>query len=910
MRLPQLSLNARDQATVRSMIAFLEGRLEEKETIEWALSLGSDDMVKRWAVLNLLDRKEGVNLREPWRSAWRLIEEYWEALVPDFYGRLGIYNVQERLHSGEQSGALVSAIVDLVAPRLSIETYGKWELRFRKFPKRPKTFRDLFRVTMTSEQTLNPTLLELEKLADSGFLISLANALEAEAVRGLEMARRIGWRNVHLLLHRVYYVSESERDEVPGEIDEFSPVGFASSVKLLHTVVLRLFDVDSAAAQAFVCRWKQRTDSPIHLRLWAAVSRDARITSAGEVGDFLLHLDREVFWDLHHHPEITELRVRRFAEFDENTQREITGRIRGRPPRKLLRKNAEADRVKEYSLKWAVRELRRIEVAEATLPRLDKTWLESNVVRFPELAEMNRIDEGFLGPTPVEQESPTRESSLDFLAGIDRLKALEQAFSSPRHGWDDDPAERALDWLREGGNTVKVLKDLDSSPDGGAEFPNVWQHFCQEHSPSENQGKGTNVRDFTEEARRVLNLLAKMPSKAFPNVSEGISHWLCVWEKYVVAVPNWSVIWHRAWPLAVQTTNAMSISDQEPDTEVVEQPESDQSSYFYALNTSVGKLVGVFVAACPNLEKIPRPFKGTGDLGKIRNKIINAPGWSGLIAKQRMIQSLEYFLRADQQWAKKHLLEPLRADDTGVLALWRAISLRRRSKPVLKIIGNEMVDRTADHRLDRTTRRSLAFSLLVETLHAMLDKREPAVEPNPVQQMIRSLDDEVRAYCGKVITRFVRELSERSDQRPNPPLPEELFQSVAKPFLQKVWPQEHSLVSPAVSSGLAELPVAAGGDFAEAVSTIERFLVPFDCWSMFEYGFYSGEDSGKPKLSMIDDETNAQALLNLLDMTVGTAENAAIPYNLSGALEQVRKVAPHLAKTPKYRRLETAARRV
>ena len=37
MRLLQLSLNAKDQATVRSTVAFLEGRLEEKETIEWAL---------------------------------------------------------------------------------------------------------------------------------------------------------------------------------------------------------------------------------------------------------------------------------------------------------------------------------------------------------------------------------------------------------------------------------------------------------------------------------------------------------------------------------------------------------------------------------------------------------------------------------------------------------------------------------------------------------------------------------------------------------------------------------------------------------------------------------------------------------------------------------------------------------
>ena len=49
MRLTQLSLNTKDQATMRSTVAFLEGRLEEKEAIEWALGLGPGDIVKRWA---------------------------------------------------------------------------------------------------------------------------------------------------------------------------------------------------------------------------------------------------------------------------------------------------------------------------------------------------------------------------------------------------------------------------------------------------------------------------------------------------------------------------------------------------------------------------------------------------------------------------------------------------------------------------------------------------------------------------------------------------------------------------------------------------------------------------------------------------------------------------------------------
>ena len=908
MGLLPLSLNARDQATVRSIVAFLEGRLEEKETIEWALALGSGDIdiVKRGAILHLLDWPGGVNLREPWLSAWWLIKESWKE--PNDNLRMLKVEIERRLQSGERSEALVSDIVDLVAPRLSIEAYESWQYQFRKFPKWPKTFHDLFQAKLTSGKIIAPASLGLQELTEGEFIVSLANALDAAVMRGLDIARRIGWRGEDLLLNRVYYVAKSKRDVGMNEPDKYSQ-GIAPSVKLLYEVVSRLVDIDCSAALTFISRWKQ-TDSPIHRRLWAAMarSRDSRIMSASEVGDFLLCLDHEIFWDAYRHPEIAELRARRFSEFDYTIQKEITRRIRKRPPRNLWPKNEEADRVKEYRLKWVVRELKRIKVAGAALPPRDEIWLESNISQFPALAEMNRIEEGFSEPPKVRSVPPNPDRSLDFCEGIDRLRALEQKLSAPRRGWDDDPSGQAWDWLREEGNPVRVLEDIESSPNSGAEFPTVWENFGHVHSPSVNQGQETHVRDLSAETGRVLALLATLPNETLSEAIGGISHWLSYWKEYVVALPNWSAIWLRAWPLAVETTNAMQPPNEEPDLNVLARPEPNQSLDFYGLNTSVGKLVDVFLAACPNLEKNPQPFDGPRDLGRIRSEVITASGYSGLIAKQLMIEPLEYFLRADQRWTEKHLIDPLRANDAKSIILWRCIGLRVRFTGVLRIIGNDMVDRTTARRLDRETRRSFAFSLVIESLHALRERRDSAVEQDRIRQMIRLLDDEVRTYCAETITDFVSDLSKASDQEPNPPSPEHLFQAAVDPFLQQVWPQEHSLTSPGISGRLSRLPAIARGKFAEAVNTIERFLVPFDCWSMLEYGLY-GDDDGTPKLSMIDDKTKAEALLRLLGRTIRTAENAVIPYDLGDALEQVRKVSPNLARTPEYRRLETAARR-
>ena len=711
MRLLQLSLNASDQATMRSIVAFLEGRLNEKETIEWALNLSSGDIVKRWAILNLLNTPEGINLREPWRSAWRLIEESWDEAIADSAGMLEV-KIKRRLQSGERSGALISAIVDLVAPRLMVKAYEKWELQFRKFPKRPKTFHDLFRATMTSGKVFNPASLYLERLTEGEFLISLANALDAAVMRGLDIARRIGWRRVDLSLRRVYYLAESERGEEMHEPDEFSPGGMAPSIKLLHSVVLRLVDVDCSAALAFIRRWK-RPDSPIHLRLWAAMSRDSRITSASEVGEFFLNLNYRVFWDIHHHPEITELRTWRFSELDDATQKAITRRIRKGRPRSLF-KNVEVDCIEEARFYWAVRELRRVEVAGATLPRRDKTWLESNIVRFPSLAKMNRIDEGFLD-FPKAQSDPTiPDRSLDSLAGIDRLQALEQKL----------PAERAWDWLRKESNLERVLQDMESSPDGGADFPKVWECFSVVHSPPAGPEKETHTRDLPAEARRVIILLTKLPDEAMSKAIKGISYWLSIWKEYVVAVPSWSMVWHRAWPLAVEDKNEMRGS---------------------LLNVPEGGLIDIFLAALPDLKKNPRPFDGPSDLKKMRNEVINDSGALGLIAKHRMIEYLRYFLYADQEWTKEHLIRPLRTNDAEALALWRAVGSRTQFTDVLRIIGDDMVDRTTDHRLDREIRCSLVSSLVWESLHALRKKTRACGYTRP-----RSANDTVagrRSTC-------------------------------------------------------------------------------------------------------------------------------------------------------------------
>jgi len=301
MRFRWLSLGARDQAAFRAAIAFLEGRLNERLTLAWALQLEPADVVKRMALLELLDGPQERALQEPLRSAWRMIEESWndEPFTEESLSHEHL--MKRRIASGERSASLINGLVDLVRPRLRVEEISPLDQQWRRSRKRARKPSDFLSVRLTSGSTVRPeTVSPLSQPADRDFLVSLGHALEGAVFDGLDKARRLGsaddrYPAVVAGVRRVYYVSHAAGDEGDFEPDKFSR-GLAPSVKLLHAVVARLVDVDVSSAAVFVNRWKA-TGSPIHLRLWAAASRDRRLASDEEVGHALLALADSPFWN-------------------------------------------------------------------------------------------------------------------------------------------------------------------------------------------------------------------------------------------------------------------------------------------------------------------------------------------------------------------------------------------------------------------------------------------------------------------------------------------------------------------------------------------------------------------------------------------------------------------------------------
>jgi hypothetical protein len=843
-------------------------------------------------------------LIEPWRSAWRLIEEFWKDQPRGHIDGVEQYDIQERLKAGERSGVAVRELVDLVAPRLHIENYSARTRGQFKKSFRPKQARDLFMMRLASGKAVDQSVLKLAEIADVDFLISLADGLEAAIVKGLEIAKRLGWKGDQELwrlgqLNRVYHVLTKDREEEDHEPDEFHE-GISPSVKLLYAVIERLVDVDADAGVEFTQQWKSST-SPVFLRLWAAWARDPRLASPVEVASFLAASSDEVFWLVHYFPEVAELRALRFKDLSAEDQDRLIARIKKLPSRRIWPHFPAGNDLKRAKVLAAVRELTRIQVAGGNLRTDTEEWLRLKKEELPELEGAERVDDGFPTTSRAYWVKPDPDARFDTLAGETRLDAIAEALSLPRESWDNDPAQRAADWLQQPQAIAKILSDLEAAKATRRGADSLWERLGWAHSP---QSVGADA-NLVQEAERVLLLLADLPDGVIASAVGGISHWLSSWQKQVVFSKLGRVVWARVWPIAVNATNARLPAEDQLDVNTVARSDRDRPMDLDTLNTPAGKLVGVFLAGCPDLEKVKKPFAQGRPIRSMRDLIMKSDGRSLLVAQHRMIDSLAYFLAADRRWAQRTLVALLVAHTPESAVLWRAVGRRIQFRDVMKELGTAMVERSTDLGLDRKTRQVLAQSLVVECLHALLEERSPVVQQSEVQQMLRAVDEEVRANVAAVFARFVGDVSSANGSALSR---ENIFRTSVAPFLKRVWPQETSLTTAGVSQAFAVLPAATREAFAETVGSIARFLVPFDAWSMINYGLY-GEFEGTPKLHIVNDSRKAEAFLLLLDKTIGTGERAVVPHELGSALTHIRSIAPELEETSRYRRLAAMARR-
>ena len=891
MRMSWWGLDERDQRLFWMTVEFLEGRLCETQTLEWAMALPAEREAERRAVAHLLHDDRTAKLVEPWRSAWELVEESWSGAAPDeTVASPSTYLIGSRIEGGERSRELIQSIVAFVEPRLKVERASWWSGKRRGRPKRRE---DLVEASLTSGDLVDGDDLRLATLEDADFLAALANALDAALRRGLELGRLVGWDGLHNMWRLGFLYRVEPATDVNDDVDAIHD-GIAPVTKLLFRVVTRLAEVSAARVKPLVAAWRESV-AGIDLRLWAALAtRRPDLLSAEEVAGVLGEIDAEQFWDVHWHPEVALLRARRFSELEPSVQRDILRRIRRRPPRRqwsrAMGTDAEVEDARDF---WKARELQRIVRCGGVLSAGDNAWLEAKLVRFEDLVCMDD-EEGFQRGTAYLRGAsvePEPDTKYDAMEGKTRLRALEAMLAE-----SVDPAlgRSGSSWLRKPENFSIVMAEMGREDHGVGDHPCLFSWMLRAHKPT-----GAD-EERSEEVATVLRVVSELPDSALANVGVGVSEWLGTWREVVVKDLEWTSVWLRVWPVAVEATNALYQPEDEGRLNVVVSATGDNVEDLDAFNTPVARLIDVFLEACPPLDEAANAFKH-GELERVRAALVGAEGQALLIVRLRLMRFLSYFLGSDSTWAEKNLVEPLLSGKEGRPALWRAVAPVL-GRDALERIGDRAADAAADPLLGQRTRGSLVFSIVIDSLHAAMSDECPAIKGAVVQQMLRRVDDETRGNAADAIVRFVRDVSKsRGDSGAHE------FRKVAAPFLSQTWPQERTLATRGVARAFARLPASSGEAFAAAVEAIDRFLVPFSCHALVDYGLYGTDDNGAKKLDLVLDAADGRALLRLLDRTVGTAPGVAVPFDLRNALSRIRDVDARLAVRPEFERLSSLA---
>lgn len=859
-------------------------RLEEEATISWARGLRPADRASRLGLQRLLSRRANWKeaLTEPWATAWHLVEESWRPVpYTDLdEARSASFEINRRLDRGDRSLSLAEKMAEFVTPSLQLN--DPWESAGADGEEGhvPRTWRDLFRAELRSVSMTELRRLGVADVDDPEFLSRLIRALEAVLARGVDLGRWIAGKNdVEFLglgpLQRVYFVGDGVDDSYESVARGIAPVA-----KLLHAAVKQVAGIAPAEATEILRRWLS-VGQPVYRRLWAALARDAGLVKVAELQDVLRQLTDNELW-LPAYPEFSELLALRFGELDLKTQGDLLARLRDGPQSELW-PDVDAEEARQWHLRTSIRQIKRIQDAGGELTVEVEEWLDAHLAERPETVvdgvSLDFTSAPDVGPDRVE---PDRE--LDGYRDGDMLVELNGrlAAEEPFYGGG------AASWFE--ARTTRVLAAMRVERRAGLDFPHIWRAIGWRYRPPVNDGPADSERELHAEAVRLLELIRSLSAETLATVAEDLVRCWSNWQPHIQADSLARKVWLDLWPHAVDTTNARDGGTLEHDLS----------------NTPAGVLARGATRLAPDLQG-EQGISQDSEFGQILEAAVEAQGRAGCLAVAWLVCDIRWYLRADRAWAERYLVTPLRkgagADEErteATIALWDVMLRLGLSGPLPRVLvadAMELVELTGEPKLSSLSRRRLLSEWVWAVLRFFFRGREPIPEALELQQLLRRLDDEMRGWC---VTELWRCLVKHGDDSP-----EERFDQAVAPFLEQVWPKERTLVSRSVSHSMAGIPAASRGEFVAAVEAVARFLEPGSVTSRHDYGLGSHEDLE----AIVDTEEKAEALLRVLDLTVGSGDDATTPWDLEELLAWIRGVAPKLVERPEFAQLTTMAQR-
>jgi hypothetical protein len=864
--------------------AFFEDRLDERETLQWAIALNHEQGTEQRALRDLFEFRQ-ENLSAPYREAWRWIFEYWQR--PDYDALEDRLFVRRALKAKSTHPELIRLIVSSVKPWIKVEDRSKFSAMYGEtVPKAPRNVNYLLSLSVTGGEVPQLEEIGFSEIDDESFLVELANQLDMALLSGLFLAKRIGYitdraDSTNWQVRRVYFVPAAQFLEGGGEPDRHAR-GFAPITKLLFSLIERLTELDLGAAKRIIAgwdlgRWK------LHKRLWAACARDPRLLDAAEVGEFLNALTDQEFWLDGSFPEIAELRALRWNELGEAARKSLDKRLLRGPPLAMLPARLTDEEALEVTRRSLYIELRRINTANGLLSdEALETLAQIGNSGIP-LPPMNAVTDGFNpGVRLVRGQRPTKKGYHK----IERSELLGELDKDLEGDSWSDSRQAAGDFIGEKPDLVVDLLATQSLAEGG--YGRVWNalgYYFRKDRSSANDAAKMDI----DTAERLCAAMTNIAPETLELSVEGLSEWLSNWADSLRDRQIFFTAWLALWPTAMKITNQTA--------------PGDQSLADRALTSPAGRMVEAFKNLCPRTVG-QRGALDVEPFSSILQNIEDSTGETRLHARYLMIAAASYFMFGAPEWTMRNLIEPLAQAEGTDLELWTAfVQNGMPYRDTLEPLAEPVIRAAINPALSDDTRGELSSVVLWSAMNDRFHGH-PAIFSNAaIQQLLRMGGEVARIHAIRTMKTYLK-----PDDTEREPSPEVAFDQVVRPLFDEVWPKEKTLATKGTSDAFASLPVAAGGRFAQAVQMILPYMTPFDCWSLWEFRIYD-RSTDERDIKAIRTKEDASAFLALLDASVSGAEGAVVPNGLDNGLDLLKAVAPALEKNVAFQRLLALARR-
>jgi hypothetical protein len=314
-----------------------------------------------------------------------------------------------------------------------------------------------------------------------------------------------------------------------------------------------------------------------------------------------------------------------------------------------------------------------------------------------------------------------------------------------------------------------------------------------------------------------------------------------------------------------------------------------------ALNEPLGHLLSFVLHRCHPI--------GDGDRSlpdHLLSRLKHLQGRASEIWANRMVVAMNYFSLVDETWLQDIVIGPMMQIGAKSDRLWEAFA-KYSQIPSGKLWGalqTALLKRLYSTNLTPDSKRRLSEMCVIVWVWSCRGEHY-ALKSASLRSALALANDDVRAAAA---WQFASVLSERSDQQDDPPV-QDRWKEIGHRFFEEVWPLEPTLQSSASANDFARIPASIGSQyFAEAVSVIAPFLVPFKVWSVeTEFDLKVNEHETKDIVRLHPDE-----LLTLLSLCMSDEQGYRV-YDLGRLLDQVLTFHPELQSDYRIQRLRQMA---